>query len=88
MGIIPESMLLLVDNGGGRWAKCIGVLDKKKAANVGDRIVVSIQQPAIAQNITKLKKGEVHQAVVVQTREGVTRKDGTQVQQIFFCLFE
>jgi large subunit ribosomal protein L14 len=74
-----ESKVMLIDNSGGKWAKVIGILDKKREANVGDRIVVSIQSAATAANIGKLKKGEIHHAVVVQSRKGVYRKDGTYV---------
>ena len=61
-----ESNLEVADNSGARRVQCIKVLggSKRKTASVGDVIVVSIKE-AIPRG--KVKKGDVHQAVIVRT---------------------
>ena len=65
--ISVESNLEVADNSGARRVQCIKVLggSKRKTASVGDVIVVSIKE-AIPRG--KVKKGDVHQAVIVRTR--------------------
>ena len=64
--IHPETNLDVADNSGARRVQCIKVLggSKRKTASVGDIIVVSIKE-AIPRG--KVKKGDVHQAVIVRT---------------------
>jgi large subunit ribosomal protein L14 len=64
--IIVESNLDVADNSGARRVQCIKVLggSKRKTASVGDVIVVSVKD-AIPRG--KVKKGDVHQAVVVRS---------------------
>ena len=71
--IHPETNLDVADNSGARRVQCIKVLggSKRKTASVGDVIVVAIQE-AIPRG--KVKKGDVHQAVVVRTSYPVRRK--------------
>ena len=74
-----ESNLDVADNSGARRVQCIKVLggSKRKTASVGDVIVVSIKE-AIPRG--KVKKGDVYDAVVVRTRKGVRRPDGSLIR--------
>ena len=77
--ISVETNLEVADNSGARRIQCIKVLggSKRKTASVGDIIVVSIKE-AIPRG--KVKKGEVYDAVVVRTRFGVRRADGSMIR--------
>jgi large subunit ribosomal protein L14 len=77
--IIVESNLDVADNSGARRVQCIKVLggSKRKAASVGDVIVVAVQD-AIPRG--KVKKGDVVQAVVVRTAFPVRRADGSAIR--------
>jgi large subunit ribosomal protein L14 len=77
--IIVETNLDVADNSGARRVQCIKVLggSKRKAASVGDVIVVAVQD-AIPRG--KVKKGDVHQAVVVRTAFPVRRPDGSAIR--------
>jgi large subunit ribosomal protein L14 len=77
--IIVESNLDVADNSGAKRVQCIKVLggSKRKTASVGDVIVVSIKD-AIPRG--KVKKGDVHQAVVVRTAFPVRRPDGSVIR--------
>ncbi|EDN70863.1 Ribosomal protein L14 [Beggiatoa sp. PS] len=74
-----QSVLEVADNSGARRLKCIKVLggSKRRYANIGDIIKVSIKE-AIPRS--KVKKGEVYSAVVVRTRKGVRRGDGSVIR--------
>jgi large subunit ribosomal protein L14 len=77
--IIVETNLDVADNSGARRVQCIKVLggSKRKAASVGDVIVVAVQD-AIPRG--KVKKGDVVQAVVVRTAFPVRRADGSAIR--------
>ncbi len=74
-----QTVLDAADNSGARRIQCIKVLggSKRRYAAVGDVIKVSVKD-AIPRG--KVKKGEVYNAVVVQTRKGVRRKDGSLIR--------
>ncbi len=74
-----QTVLDVADNSGARRLMCIKVLggSKRRYANVGDIIKVSIKE-AIPRG--KVKKGEVYNAVVVRTRKGVRRPDGSLIR--------
>ncbi|MFT4561261.1 MAG: large subunit ribosomal protein L14 [Gammaproteobacteria bacterium] len=74
-----QSMLDAADNSGARRMMCIKVLggSKRRYANIGDIIKVTIKE-AIPRG--KVKKGEVFDAVVVRTRKGVRRPDGSLIR--------
>jgi large subunit ribosomal protein L14 len=74
-----QTMLDAADNSGARRMMCVKVLggSKRRYANVGDVIKVSIKE-AIPRG--KVKKGEVYNAVVVRTRKGVRRSDGSLIR--------
>jgi len=74
-----QSMLDAADNSGARRMMCIKVLggSHRRYAHVGDVIKVSIKD-AIPRG--KVKKGDVFNAVVVRTRKGVRRPDGSVIR--------
>ncbi|MEM6998296.1 MAG: 50S ribosomal protein L14 [Pseudomonadota bacterium] len=74
-----QTMLDAADNSGARRIMCIKVLggSKRRYANVGDVIKVSVKE-AIPRG--KVKKGDVYNAVVVRTRKGVRRQDGSLIR--------
>jgi len=74
-----QTNLDVADNSGARRVQCIKVLggSKRKVAGVGDIIVVSIKE-AIPRG--KVKKGQVHRAVIVRTRKDIQRPDGTAIR--------
>ncbi|MCT6879679.1 MAG: 50S ribosomal protein L14 [Commensalibacter sp.] len=77
--IHPETNLTVADNSGAKEVQCIKVLggSKRKTASVGDVIVVSVKE-AIPRG--RVKKGDVHQAVIVRTSYPVRRPDGTCIR--------
>lgn len=77
--IQTESVVEVADNSGARKAMCIKVLggSKRRYANIGDVIKVTIKE-AIPRG--KVKKGEVMNAVVVRTKKGVRRDDGSLIR--------
>ena len=74
-----QSILNSADNSGARSMMCIKVLggSHRRYARVGDVIKVSIKD-AIPRG--KVKKGEVYNAVVVRTKKGVRRADGSLIR--------
>lgn len=74
-----QTVLDVADNSGARRVQCIKVLggSKRRYANIGDVIKVSIKE-AIPRG--RVKKGEVFNAVVVRTRKGVRRSDGSLIR--------
>ncbi|NOZ42500.1 MAG: 50S ribosomal protein L14 [Alphaproteobacteria bacterium] len=74
-----QTNLDVADNSGARRVQCIKVLggSKRKVAGVGDIIVVSIKE-AIPRG--KVKKGQVHRAVIVRTKKDIQRPDGTAIR--------
>ena len=74
-----QSNLDVADNSGARRIQCIKVLggSGRKTAAVGDIIVVSIKE-AIPRG--RVKKGDVHRAVIVRTSKEVRRNDGNCIR--------
>lgn len=74
-----ETKLKVIDNSGAKLVQCIQVLGgaKRKRASIGDTIVVAIKQ-ALPKG--KVKKGEVHKALIVRTKKENHRKDGTSLR--------
>jgi len=74
-----QTMLDSADNSGARRMMCIKVLggSKRRYANIGDIIKVTVKE-AIPRG--KVKKGELYNAVVVRTRTGVRRPDGSLIR--------
>ena len=74
-----QTVLDVADNSGARRVQCIKVLggSHRRYARIGDVIKVSIKE-AIPRG--KVKKGDVYNAVVVRTRKGVRRPDGSLIR--------
>ena len=74
-----QSMLDVADNSGARSVMCIKVLggSHRRYAAIGDIIKVSVKE-AIPRG--KVKKGDVVAAVVVRTKKGVRRSDGSVIR--------
>jgi large subunit ribosomal protein L14 len=74
-----QSMLSAADNSGARQVQCIKVLggSKRRYAQIGDVIKVTVKD-AIPRG--KVKKGEVYDALVVRTKTGVRRSDGSKIR--------
>jgi large subunit ribosomal protein L14 len=74
-----QTELMVADNSGGRKATCIKVLggSKRRYANIGDVIKVSVNE---VQPGSKITKGSVMNAVVVRTCSGVIRADGSTIK--------
>ena len=77
--IQTETVLNIADNGGARKVLCIKVLggSRKRYARIGDIIKVTIKD-AIPRG--KVKKGDVYDALVVRTKHGVRRADGSLIR--------
>ncbi len=77
--IQAETNLEVADNSGAKRVQCIKVLggSKRRSASVGDIIVVTIKE-AIPRG--RVKKGEIHKAVVVRTAKEIRRADGSSIR--------
>jgi large subunit ribosomal protein L14 len=75
----PRSIITISDNSGARVARVVKVLGgtRKRYGRLGDIIVVSIQDALPGGNV---KKGDVHKAVLVRTRNVERRKDGSYIR--------
>lgn len=73
-----QSKLAVADNSGAQLVQCIKVLggSKRRTATIGDVIVVSIKK-AIPRG--KVKKGDVHKAVIVRVSKEIKREDGSSI---------
>lgn len=83
--IKAQTLLKVVDNSGGKIAKCIKVKGKggKSSANLGDIVIVSIQslrKRYRSKVRIRVNKSEVHHAVVVQTKRFHRYKDGRRIR--------
>lgn len=77
--IQTQTVLDVADNSGAKRVQCIKVLggSHRRYANIGDLIKISVKE-AIPRG--KVKKGQVMSAVVVRTRKGVRRSDGSVIR--------
>jgi len=74
-----QSLLKIADNSGARTVMCIKVLggSKRRYANIGDVIKVAVRE---AIPTGKVKKGQVVDALIVRTKKGVRRRDGSLIK--------
>ncbi|KAK4187527.1 ribosomal protein L14b/L23e [Podospora australis] len=83
-----KTMLNCIDNSGAAIVECAMVVGQKRHASIGDRIVVVVQKQRGAQaegmsasgTGAKVKRGDIRHAVVVRTRQKVTRRDGSCIK--------
>jgi large subunit ribosomal protein L14 len=74
-----QSRMKVADNSGAKEVMCIKVLggSKRRYAGIGDIVKISIKE---ALPNSKVKKGDVYDAVIVRTRKGVRRRDGSTIR--------
>ncbi len=74
-----QTNMSVADNSGARRVQCIKVVggSKRRTAGVGDVVVVTVKE-AIPSG--RVKKGEIHQAVIVRTRKDIKRPDGSVIR--------
>ncbi|NCN44330.1 MAG: 50S ribosomal protein L14 [Piscirickettsiaceae bacterium CG_4_9_14_3_um_filter_43_564] len=74
-----QTVLDVADNSGAKKVQCIKVLggSKRRYARIGDIIKVAVKE-AVPRG--KVKKGDVYDAVVVRTAQGVRRADGSKIK--------
>jgi large subunit ribosomal protein L14 len=77
--IQPRSLVKIADNAGGTLGAVFKVLgsSKKRYASLGEIVVISVK---VASPRKMVKKKDVHQAVVVRTRDAYRRKDGSYIR--------
>ncbi len=77
--IQQQTLLKVADNSGAKEIMCIKVLGgtNRRYANIGDVIVASVKKATPGGGV---KKGEVVRAVVVRSKKGVRRDDGTYIR--------
>lgn len=77
--IQPESRLRVADNSGAKEVLCIRILGgtRRKYANIGDIIVCAVKEATPGGVV---KKGDVVKAVIVRTKHGTRRADGSYVK--------
>ena len=76
--ILIGTELQVIDNSGAKKVKCLKILGKslKKFGIVGTIVVVSVQS---VNPLKKIKKGEIYKAVLVATKKGKQRKNGSTI---------
>jgi large subunit ribosomal protein L14 len=80
--IQQQTILKVTDNSGAKTVKCIKVLNgfKRRFAILGDTIIVSIQKLRNKARLTsKVRKGEVHKAIIIRTKKKTAKKDGSLI---------
>ena len=75
--IQKNTLLDVADNSGARKVLCIGLLNGKKSASVGDVIVVSTK---VVIPRGKVSKGKVYKAVIVRVKKAIRRLDGSVIK--------
>lgn len=74
-----QTKLEVADNSGARRVQCIRVLggSRRRTASIGDVIVVTVKE-AIPRG--RVKKGDIHRAVIVRTAKEIQRRDGSAIR--------
>lgn len=77
--IQPETLVNITDNSGGTLGKVFKIIgsSKKRYATLGEIVIISVK---VASPRKMVKKKDVHQAVVVRTRNAYRRKDGSYIR--------
>jgi large subunit ribosomal protein L14 len=73
------TQILVTDNSGGRKIKCIKISGKIRTASIGDQVITSIKN-TIAKQKSKISKGKIYKALVIETAKGIMRKDGSSLR--------
>jgi len=79
--IQQQTLLNVSDNSGAKIAKCIKVLGgfKKKIANIGDIVTVTVYKLRDMQKISKVKKGQIYRAIVIRTKKSITNYNTSNI---------
>ncbi|MGX7589377.1 50S ribosomal protein L14 [Candidatus Vidania fulgoroideorum] len=77
--IYSGSILYVSDNSGARKVICIKVLGKRPYGRVGDLIKISVRK---AVKNSKVKKGLIYNSVILKTKRGILRKNGTKINYL------
>ena len=80
--IQEQTILNIADNSGAKKVKCIKILGgfKKRVAKQGDVVVISVQElKNQLRQVSKVKKGSVHKALILRTKYKQIKKDGSCV---------
>lgn len=75
-----RTVLRVADNSGAKFIRCINVLRRKRqraSGNVGSEIVVSVTATDRAIKVKKARRGEIHRALVIRSKNEPLRKDGS-----------
>lgn len=81
-----QTILKLADNSGAKYIKCIKILGgfKKKSANIGDFIIISVKSLRNKnKSKSKVKKGNLSKAIIIRSKKKISYKSG-----FFFKYFE
>ena len=76
----------IVDNSGAKLASCIHIYSgyKKRCATIGEKILISIKKlRSKRKSNSKVKKGEIYSALIVQTKKAITQKNGIKRNYLF-----
>jgi len=78
--IQKETFLKVIDNSGGRIAKCIQVYGNR-SGNIGDKVLISMQKIKNKKKLSKLKieNHSLYKGLIVQTKKGILRNDGSKL---------
>lgn len=78
--IQKETFLKVIDNSGGRLAKCIHVYGNR-AGNIGDKVLVSMQKIKNKKTVLNLKieNHSLYKGLIIQTKKGILRNDGSKL---------
>ena len=78
--IQKETFLKVIDNSGGRVAKCIQVYGNRNGS-IGDKVLVSMQKIKNKKKLSKLKieNHSLYKGLIVQTKKGILRQDGSKL---------
>jgi len=71
--------LIVTDNSGGRIIQCLKTYGKIRTASLGDTIMTSVKT-TIAHQKSKITKGKMYKALVIETAKGKSRKDGSSLR--------
>jgi len=77
--IYQGTMLRVIDNSGARYALCIKVLKKrpKSRASLGDKVIIVVK---VAIPEKKVRKGQIHTAIIVRDSKNYCRSDGSYIK--------
>jgi len=73
------TQLLITDNSGGRSVQCLKSFGHLRTSSIGDIVMTSVKT-TISQQRSKIQKGKMYKALVIETVKGTSRKDGSSLR--------